>query len=585
MRDETKLNDAGIPPKKLEFEEVNTIMSHTWPFFNVQFATAENSTGADHIELTQKSPTDNASKRASLDMRDLLRKSNSSMSNIAKADRRMSLQVIPIGTGRDLSPGPGSVAQKGYKIFLPGEYVYNFELPLDSHIPETIDVELGSVKYELEATVERAGAFRGNLVGTKEVILIRTPAEGSLEQVEPIAIARNWDQHLHYDIVISGKSFPLGSQIPIAFKLTPLAKIQCHKIRIYITESVEYFCSNKRVHRTEPARKILLFEKRADNPPMSTYPGSSMRVISGGGVPYDMRAAAARGEVVRGTDPNNLLGNLEGNSGTIGPTELEINVQLPNCKASGKDKNARLHFDTSYHNIQVHHWIKVSQIDYASFVANNDIIPRQIVLRLSRPDASDPTKQRHFEISIDSPFHILSCQATQNNLFLPAYTSPDQPSGGDPRQYQCGCPGSPVRRNSPPTYVPTLSTFGVQSPTDSTESSIDLAGVNIQPPPAAHISGDALPSNNASLVNVAPRPMHIIRVPSYNPPAFDDEEPPPPLETPPPQYDSIASPTTGLADYFARLSDAYSTADTEIESEEGDGVETPRQRRSLIIDH
>jgi len=49
----------------------------------------------------------------------------------------------------------------------------------------------------------------------------------------------------------------------------------------------------------------------------------------------------------------------------------------------------------------------------------------------------------------------------------------------------------------------------------------------------------------------------MLRAPSFNPPAFEDEEPPPPLETPPPQYDSIASPTNGLADYFARLSDAY----------------------------
>jgi arrestin-related trafficking adapter 3/6 len=577
---------AGIPPKKLEFEEVNTIMSHTWPFFNAQFATAENSTGADHVELLQKSPTDITGKRASLDMRDLLRKSNTSMSNITKADRRMSLQVTSIVNGRDVSPNPGSVAQKGYKIFQPGDYVYNFELPLDSHIPETIDVELGSVKYELEATVERAGAFRGNLVGSKEVVLIRTPAEGSLEQVEPIAIARNWDQQLHYDIVISGKSFPLGSQIPIAFKLTPLAKVQCHRIKVFITESVEYFCSNRRVHRTEPARKILLFEKRADNPPVSTYPGSSMRVVSGGGVPYDLRAAAARGEAVRGTDPHNILGNLEAGDGSIGPTELEINVQLPTCKAFGKDKNAKLHFDTSYHNIQVHHWIKVSSNDYASFVTNNDIIFPQIVLRLSRPDASDPSKRRHFEISIDSPFHILSCQATQHNIFLPAYTSPDQPISGDPRQYQCGCPGSPARRNSPPTYVPTLSSFGVQSPTISSLSSSDLAGTNIQPPPAAHISGDTSPPSDSSFANAHPRPMHIIRVPSYNPPAFDAEQPPPPLETPPPQYDSIASPTTGLADYFARLSDAYSTAETELgdEEEDGDGMSTPTQRRSLVID-
>jgi len=79
--------------------------------------------------------------------------------------------------------------------------------------------------------------------------------------------------------------------------------------------------------------------------------------------------------------------------------------------------------------------------------------------------------------------------------------------------------------------------------------------------------------------------MHIIRAPSYNPPAFDDEQPPPPLETPPPQYDSIASPTTGLADYFARLSDAYSTADTDTEDDdEGDGVATPTNRGSVLLD-
>jgi hypothetical protein len=79
--------------------------------------------------------------------------------------------------------------------------------------------------------------------------------------------------------------------------------------------------------------------------------------------------------------------------------------------------------------------------------------------------------------------------------------------------------------------------------------------------------------------------MHIIRAPSYNPPAFDDEQPPPPMETPPPQYDSIASPTTGLADYFSRLSDAYSTADTDTEDDdEGDGVATPTNRRSVLLD-
>lgn len=324
-------------------------MSHTWPFFNSQFPTAENGTGADHVELYKSSGG-------------LTGSPNSSSLNLtSKEAKRLSLQVNQSRSfGKGDTPGGGpSVAQKGYRTFNPGEYMYNFELPLDSHLPETIDVDLGSVKYELEATVERAGAFRTNLVGTKEVILIRAPSEGSLEQVEPIAISRSWEDQLHYDIVISGKSFPLGAQVPIAFKLTPLAKVQCHRIKVYVTENVEYFCNNKRVHRMEPVRKVQLFEKRADGPPTSTFPGSTMRIVSGGGVPYDQRAAASRGEDVSVEDPTNLLGDLS-TDGNIGPTEMEFNVQLPSChNLREKDKSSRLHFDTTYQNIQVHHWIKV----------------------------------------------------------------------------------------------------------------------------------------------------------------------------------------------------------------------------------
>jgi hypothetical protein len=344
-------------------------MSHTWPFFNAQFPNAEINTGADHVELYKSSNNSNSnlsshsSKRASLDMfgRD---SRNSSSTNLSSREaKRLSLQVNQsrsFGKGESSTNGP-SVAQKGYRLFNAGDYVYNFELPLDSHLPETIDVELGSVKYELEATIERAGAFRANLVGNKDVTLIRAPSEGSLEQVEPIAISRSWEDQLHYDIVISGKSFPLGAQVPIAFKLTPLAKVQCHRIKVLVSENIEYFCSNKRVHRIEPTRKVQLFEKRADGPATSTFPGSTMRVISGGGVPFNQRAAAARGETFSAQDPGNLLGDLSSPELGIGPTEMEFNVQLPSCSnLREKEKLAKLHFDTTYQNIQVHHWIKVS---------------------------------------------------------------------------------------------------------------------------------------------------------------------------------------------------------------------------------
>lgn len=552
----------GIPPRKVEFDETDTIMSHTWPFFNAQFENAEKGTNADHVQLFR-----NGDGGSNTRLDPLGRSSpNASAVNLSAKDaKKLSLQVNQSRSfGKSDTPASGQgVAAKGYRTFLPGDYIYNFELPLDSRLPETIDVELGSVKYELEAEITRSGAFRANLVGNKEVTLIRAPAEGSLEQVEPIAISRNWEDQLHYDIVISGKSFPLGSQVPIAFKLTPLAKVQCHRIKVLVTENIEYFCSNKRVHRMEPTRKVQLFEKRADGPPVSTFPGSTMRVTAGGGIPYDARARAARGEDVVPSDTTNLLGNLEGDT-NIGPTEMEFNVQLPSChNMKERDRSQRLHFDTTYQNIQVHHWIK-------------------IVMRLSKPDANESGKRRHFEISIDSPFHILSCRATQANISLPAYSSP-YPGMNGASLYECGCPGAARRRNSPTSFVPTLNALNsvrtggehAERPTTPTVQSPALAR-----PQAAHVHGPPAPE----------RPIHLLRAPSFNPPAFEDEMPPPALVTPPPQYNDIASPTEGhgLADYFTRLSDAYEDDDSGDESNRTGRVNVPltpggRINRSMDI--
>lgn len=318
---------------------------------------AEGGSGADHVRLAQEGSKGNTSPYMS-------RSPASSVLNISsKNDKRLSLSTVQARSfEKHEAKASPSVAQKGYRMFHPGDYVYNFELPLDSRLPETIDVELGSVKYELEASVERAGAFRANLLGHKEVTLIRAPTEGSLEQVEPIAISRNWEDQLHYDIVISGKSFPLGSKIPIAFKLTPLAKVQCHRVKVFITENIEYFCSNKRVHRMEPTRKVLLYEKRADGSTNSTFPGSTQRVTAGGGIPFAQREAAARGERVETQDSANMLGRLDQET-SVGPTEMEFSVQLPGCQqTTDRDRVNQLHFDTTYQNIQVHHWIKVRPI-------------------------------------------------------------------------------------------------------------------------------------------------------------------------------------------------------------------------------
>ena len=171
-------------------------------------------------------------------------------------------------------------------------------------------------------------------------------------------------------------------------------------------------------------------------------------------------------------------------------------------------------------------------------------------MRISRKDTDNPEtgKRRHFEISIDSPFTILNCRATRENLALPEYTNLN--AGPIGQQHNCGCPNSRLLEYSPNSSsgeVPTLNSLSSASSGEGPEIP------NLSRPPQAHLSS-IVPGGVHRESAPAPRPMHLIRVPSYNPPAFDDDEPPPPAMTPPPLYDHIIGTPShdGLADYFAR---------------------------------
>jgi arrestin-related trafficking adapter 3/6 len=361
---------TGIPPKKVSFHDKKDIITSGMIYFNQgESSIVKNPYGAHYYKVANSATLamskDPKVYNVTTTTRELLKNGSAATINreSAKELKRLSLQSNQSRSfNKNEAPPPSTQPQavRNYRLFPPGDYLYSFEFPIDGSMPETIKSDLGFVRYDLEAIVERSGAFRPNLLGSSEIEVIRTPAEGSLEQVEPIAISRNWEDQLHYDIVISGKSFPMGSQVPIAFKLTPLAKVECHRIKVYVTENIQHWTQDKYVHRLQPPKKVLLFEKRADVPSVSTYPGSSMRVTAGGGVPWDRRDAASRGEEQVNRGVTSLLGNLSNEVGT-GPTEMEFSVQLPSCHTmKGKDEGQKLHFDTTYENIQINHWIKVS---------------------------------------------------------------------------------------------------------------------------------------------------------------------------------------------------------------------------------
>lgn len=221
-------------------------------------------------------------------------------------------------------------------------------------------------------------------------------------------------------------------------------------------------------------------------------------------------------------------------------------------------------------------------------------------MRISRIDPEDPTgtKRRHFEISIDSPFTVLNCKATQANTNLPAYSGSLNP--GQMYQSSCGCPDAHTVQ------------AGV-SPSSSTGTLpvVDRSSDNLPSmPQAAHLAnGMANPATDSQMSlpqaqsdTHEPRPIHLLRAPSFNPPAFEEDSAPPPLEpilvgddlpshTPPPQYDVVVGTPSvdGMADYFSRLADYGFDGGNDSGSDESDatppGILSPTGRVNVAHPH
>ncbi|KAG4031058.1 hypothetical protein MFRU_010g01830 [Monilinia fructicola] len=545
----------GVPPGKTETFQEESLRTQVLPFFNALYEGSEVGYGThcnyylrDKSGTTTITPLDLPSSGIST----LLgARSRASTLITSKESKRLSLQNNQSRSfQKGDSPHGPTPQQKGYKTFHPGVYEYTFEIPIDNNCPETTKLPSASITWQVEALVERAGAFRANLFGVKEVPVIRTPNIESLELVEPISISRNWDDQLHYDIMISGKSFPIGSKIPIAFKLTPLAKVQIHKIRIYVTESIDYTTSDRTVTRKDKhQKKVCLFEKLAGQPLAKEYQNSEVRVLRGGELSEEERVQARataqreRERVARrlGREveplpegPPNLLGDLDlGLDHFAGPTELEMSVQLPTCEMMEKDKSKRIHHDCSWKNVRVHHWFKIA-------------------MRISRKDPDDPTgtKRRHFEISIDSPFTILSCQASQPQMALPAYCDLGGPNIRSQGERLCGCPTAASVENNPVTSASGITSLdNMRQSLGNSDVARPETAQTLTRPPQAHL-----------VMNTAvQRPIHMLRNPSFAAPDYEAEESPPPMPmaTPPPMYDHVVGTPSvdGLADYFTRLAD------------------------------
>ncbi|QLQ78510.1 hypothetical protein HG537_0A07570 [Torulaspora globosa] len=437
----------GIPPKRQDFVEINDIVNHTWPFYqadnrisNAQVGRKSANSHGDHACLLHES---GASMYKPLSQTALHRNKHQSISSLnglsslslasANASDARSLTDAVSNTGRSLSPmsllrratspAPkaddhrsrtssvttslisdllsGTFANAGENtssaangdihsinngndnvyssgtgnenfVFQPGEYIYTFEQAIPSSYPETVRADFGYVEYQLFVSIERFGAFKSNITARLPVTLVRTQSDTSIEETEPIAISRDWEDQLHYDIVIASKDIILDAFLPLAFHFSPLDKVTLHRIRIYLTETMEYYCKNKKVHRMEPTKKFLLAEHDGPRLPGSSETGA-----------------------LKAKNMGNLL--LDESTGDLVNKNFEYQVFVPSIL----NNHQQLHPDTGLENIKANHWIK-------------------LCLRLSRMVDG---KRKHYEISIDSPIHVLHRLCSHANTLLPSYDS------------------------------------------------------------------------------------------------------------------------------------------------------------------
>ena len=332
-------------------------MQHTWNFFDAQAPPTERPSRANSA-----SPYKRESPMPSNGSSALIRKSMGDATRLS-AD----LEELRSVTNRRLSvPSPGGVFRRAgalhcdhttqpnkSKLFEPGEYIYTFELAIGNDVPESINVQYGSVKWQLEAMVERTGWFRPNLSGMKEVTLVRVPGEDSVERTEPIVHRKFWENSLQYEIVISGKWFPLGSKIPIGITFTPLTTVRCLRVEIALTEEIERFTSDTNGRPSRLRRSIPLLGRDGDGAMSSAFPGSSVGTFIVG-KPEDSKREKAT-PLVTISQQSGTLENPESQPGILSTT-WDFVVQLAGCDTTKETE--RIHVDTISKYIQVRHWMK-----------------------------------------------------------------------------------------------------------------------------------------------------------------------------------------------------------------------------------
>ncbi|BGP50375.1 hypothetical protein JCM10450v2_006294 [Rhodotorula kratochvilovae] len=284
------------------------------------------------------------------------------------------------------------VVGDGWKEFKAGTYTYPISITVPATLPPSLTCEFGHVGYTLKATVHRAGALTTNLTSSTEVLLVTTPGEEDTEESESIVVERFWETQVKYHVALSGKSFPIGGQIPISIRLNPLAKIKLYRITALLEQKTSYFASvnsGRKLTRHETPKRfqLLRIENKDPKEPLLPILSDDPNILLNHPLKeFFINASSSGDETPSLLDP-------------LGPWHLDGLLQLPTC-------DSKLAVTTNHEksNISISHTLK-------------------IMMRVERGDdeyLDSKGNRKLWDIVVEAGAVMLSCRLAQN--VLPAYS-------------------------------------------------------------------------------------------------------------------------------------------------------------------
>ena len=233
----------------------------------------------------------------------------------------------------------------------PGVHEFPFDFPIDSTVPESIKLPLGGTCYSMTACATQTGTSSRPQSVSRMINLVRVPSAGSLEQVEPYG-AHGFQDGIRYRIMLHGKSFRVGSQVPLSVHIKPQADRSWLRLRISLLEEVHYQTRDGLAQRHQCGTKATLLERLAESP-KSSIARSSLRCISTAG--ESMITSYAGSAIIEKPRPQSAERQTSQSEHEAESRDLreKLVFQLPNC--------SQIHADTAYSCLYVRHILVVCQ--------------------------------------------------------------------------------------------------------------------------------------------------------------------------------------------------------------------------------